>query len=137
MNPYVLLALALGFATACGGSYWQGRTDGRNGERTANTEAVAAAQAAVDQDRKAQQEKAKSLSRRLQAQIATQAITNREISDELEKALGKANLPPICNITDDLLRVWNDANAGRKSDAGAELPSGSAAPTAAKVQGSP
>lgn len=133
MTPYVYLAAAVAFVVALGGAYWQGRTDGAAAIRVQWNEAITKAQELTERQRKADEEKARKLSSRYEARIATQAATNREISDALERAIGKANLPASCNLDDGLLDAWNAANRG-ESKASGKLPDGTSGSTGAKVK---
>jgi len=112
-------------------TYWQGRKDGSASVQVKWDAAIIAARDAAEADRKAQQQKAAALSRRYEARIATQATTSREIASQLEIALGKANLPAVCTVSDGLRDILNAALAG-KSPAAGELPSGTGTAAAAK-----
>lgn len=112
-------------------TYWQGRKDGSASVQVKWDADIIAQRDAAEADRKAQQQKAAALSRRYEARIATQATTSREIASQLEIAIGKANLPAACVVSDGVLNLVNAALAG-KSPAAGELPSGAGAAAAAK-----
>jgi hypothetical protein len=133
VNPYVLLAITIGLVLSHGGAYWQGRTDGGSAVRVEWDAAIIAATAAADEARKKDQAKAQALSKRLQARIATQDQTNREIASQLEIAIGKANTPAACIVTDGVRQSINAALAGESPPAG-KLPPASAEAPAARVQ---
>ena len=112
-------------------TYWQGRKDGSASVQVKWDQAIIAQRDAAEADRKAQQQKAQALSRRYEARIATQATTSREIASQLEIALGKANLPAACVVSDGVRDIINAALAGKSAPAG-ELPSGTGTAAAAK-----
>jgi len=125
-----LVAFIMVLAIA-GVSYWQGRTDGSAQVELKWQKDIATQRDAAEADRKAQQQKAAALSRRYEARIATQATTSREIASQLEIALGKANLPAACVVSDGVRDIINAALAGKSAPAG-ELPSGAGTASAAK-----
>lgn len=130
MAAYLIAAFVV--LAAIAGSGWKGYQLGGDRVRVEWSEANVAAAEAVASDRKAQETKARKSASVLEAKLATQALTSREIKDALDKAMAAKPIPASCAIDDSVRDLWNRANRGESETAG-ELPrGGSATPGTAK-----
>ena len=132
MVVYLIAAIALMAALA--GAGYKGYGLGAASVQTAWDRAVIEAAAQAQRQRTADQDKARRLSLRYEAKIATQTVTNRQITDALQRELAKEPFAADCVIPDGVrVNVWNAANRGESVAAG-ELPSGSGRTAGATVK---
>lgn len=111
-NPYALVALAIGLAISHAAAYFQGRSDGKDGEIVKCQADKIAAKAEQEADRKKQQGAADSSGR---AESATQEkvrIVYRTIKEQVNHEVAQNPPPSDCRLSDGLYDAWNAANAG-------------------------
>lgn len=120
MAAYLIAAIV--FMAALAGAGFKGYQLGGNAKQVEWDAANVAAVLKAEDDRKAQDEKARKSASILQAKLATQAITTRELTSALDKELQNKPLPTACVITDELRNLINRAGTGQ-SETTRELPS--------------
>lgn len=123
MNLYAIIIGAFVFLAALAGAGYKGYELGGNSVQVRWDRANAEASAQVEADRKAQEQKARKSAVVLQAKIATQDITNRQIADALKRELDKKPFAPECIVPDSLRDVANNALSNGKSATTGSLPS--------------
>lgn len=134
MNFYGSVICVVIFLALFAGSYWQGHKNGHNEAQVQWDAADRAAKDLADGQRKKDQAKAASLSKRLQAQVATQRLASLALADQLDAALRTKPIPASC-LVDDSVRDNLNASLAGKGTAGAVVPATSG--TTASVKDRP
>lgn len=128
---YAFIAIAVLLVATNLGTAWKAYHAGADSIQTAWDRANSEARDAADAQRRQEQAKAKTLSQRLQDQIATQRQVSATLSEQLDAALKKKPVPLEC-VIDDIVRDNLNASLAGKGAAGAKLPATSPATAPAK-----